>query len=167
MHDGFHGWLHAPPEKGRTTDVGHFPRLGSRTKSWTNSNKLYSGELHTRPQVTSFLGFLQWVAKAFPTQLPHRQPLCAWEQKLTRKCKPGQLMRFLAGPLRGVRPAGPALSPWRGQRLPGCSDAGGPCPGRIPGAGASKFGMKTLKDDNVMVLIEVVAFHGQKNPQPP
>ena len=55
--------------------------------------KKLEADLQGRKEVTSLLGRLQWVAKAFPS---HRQPLYAWEQKLQRRCRPSQLVRYLA-----------------------------------------------------------------------
>ncbi|CAE7565407.1 Ankrd28 [Symbiodinium sp. CCMP2592] len=89
-------------------------------------SRLESGELHTRKEITSLLGKLQWVAKAYPQVSSHLQPLYAWEQKLERKCKPGDLVRFLATLLISILDAGPCV-PLRLQRNTPCygsSDAG-------------------------------------------
>ena len=48
-----------------------------------------------------------WVAKADPQVSPHLQPLYAWEQKLERKCRPGDLVRFLATLLLTILPSIP------------------------------------------------------------
>ncbi|CAE7471849.1 MKK3, partial [Symbiodinium sp. CCMP2592] len=88
--------------------------------------RLESGELHTRKEITSLLGKLQWVAKAYPQVSSHLQPLYAWEQKLERKCKPGDLVRFLATLLLSILDTGPCV-PLRLQRNTPCygsSDAG-------------------------------------------
>ncbi|CAE7604154.1 MKK3 [Symbiodinium sp. CCMP2592] len=88
--------------------------------------KLEAGELHTRKEVTSLLGKLQWVAKAYPQVSSHLQPLYAWEQKLERKCRPGDLVRFLATLLISILDSGPCV-PLRLQHNTPCygsSDAG-------------------------------------------
>ncbi|CAE7724424.1 MKK3 [Symbiodinium sp. CCMP2592] len=88
--------------------------------------KLESGELHTKKEVTSLLGKLQWVAKAYPQVSSHLQPLYAWEQKLERKCRPGDLVRFLATLLVSILDSGPCV-PLRLQHNTPCygsSDAG-------------------------------------------
>ncbi|CAE7501276.1 unnamed protein product [Symbiodinium sp. CCMP2592] len=89
-------------------------------------SKLAAGELHTRKEITSLLGKLQWVAKAYPQVSSHLQPLYAWEQKLERKCRPGELVRFLATLLLSTLDAGPCV-PLRLQHNTPCygsSDAG-------------------------------------------
>ncbi|CAE6925506.1 MKK3 [Symbiodinium sp. CCMP2592] len=88
--------------------------------------KLEAGELHTRKEVTSLLGKLQWVAKAYPQVSSHLQPLYAWEQKLERKWRPGDLVRFLATLLISILDSGPCV-PLRFQHNTPCygsSDAG-------------------------------------------
>ncbi|CAE7630983.1 MKK3 [Symbiodinium sp. CCMP2592] len=88
--------------------------------------KLEAGELHTKKEVTSLLGKLQWVAKAYPQVSSHLQPLYAWEQKLERKCRPGDLVRFLATLLVSILDSGPCV-PLRLQHNTPCygsSDAG-------------------------------------------
>ncbi|CAE7653286.1 MKK3 [Symbiodinium sp. CCMP2592] len=82
--------------------------------------------LHHLKEITFLLGKLQWVAKAYPQVSSHLQPLYAWEQKLERKCKPGDLVRFLATLLISILDAGPCV-PLRLQRNTPCygsSDAG-------------------------------------------
>ena len=69
--------------------------------------------------VTSLLGILQRVAKASPTLSPHLQPLYAWEQKLMRRCKPKQLVRFLAKQALSMI-LGPPVPPFRQGLTNGC-----------------------------------------------
>ena len=88
--------------------------------------KLEAGDLHVRKEITSVLGKLQWVAKAYPQVSPHLQPLYAWEKKLERKCRPGDLVRFLATLLLTILNSGPAIPLRLQSNAPGhgSSDAG-------------------------------------------
>ena len=79
-------------------------RPGCQKRSWKNYSLSCSN--CTRESSTQS----HRVAKAFPTLSPHLQPLYPWEQKLTRKRKPGQLVRFLAKLT--------SFSPWTDQQLP-------------------------------------------------
>ena len=88
--------------------------------------KLEAGDLHVLKEVASLLGKLQWVAKAYPQVSPHLQPLYAWEQKLERKCRPGDLVRFLATLLLTILNSGPSIPLRLQSNAPGhgSSDAG-------------------------------------------
>ena len=64
--------------------------------------------------------------QSLPQVSPHLQPLYVWEQKLERKCRPGDLVRFLATLLLTILNSGPSI-PLRLQSNAhghGSSDAG-------------------------------------------
>ena len=103
-------------------------RFGCRRTSLQSCclpKKLEAGDLHGGKEVTSPLGRLQWVAKAFTAVSSHLQPLYAWEQKLQRRCKPRQLVRFLATLMLRILDREPApLRKLRAGPCHGSNDAG-------------------------------------------
>jgi hypothetical protein len=57
--------------------------------------RLLTGCQHSRDEIETLLGRLQWATMAFPYTKPFMQPLWAWKQAVQTSGHPGQLVKML------------------------------------------------------------------------